>query len=70
MSKPKFGAGDVAAMGHLGLKELRHPSNPSRKSAADAEIGLYGTQTQGEIADARVVPAKARSRNLRPKSCP
>ncbi len=58
MSKPKFGAGHVAAMGRLGLKELRNASNPSRESAADAEIGLYGTQTQGEIADARGGPGK------------
>ncbi len=37
----------------LGLKELRNAVTPSRESAADSEIGLYGTQTQGEIAEAR-----------------
>jgi hypothetical protein len=30
--------------------------NPSRESAADYEIGLYGTATQGEIANARGEP--------------
>ena len=56
MSKPKIGAGHVAAMGRLGLKELRNAANPSRESVADNEIGLYGTQTQGEIAEARGGP--------------
>ncbi len=49
----RFGDGHVAAMARLGLKELRNAVNPSRESAADAEIGLYGTATQGEIAEAR-----------------
>jgi len=49
----KFGEGHVAAMGRLGLKELRNAFTPSRESVADTEIGLYGTQTQGEIASAR-----------------
>ena len=43
-------------MGRLGLKELRNAATPSRESVADTEIGLYGTQTQGEIADARGGP--------------
>ena len=30
--------------------------HPSRESVADAEIGLYGTQIQGEIAEARNGP--------------
>ena len=51
--KRKIGEGHLAAMGRLGLKELRNAFNPSRESVADSEIGLYGTQTQGEIADAR-----------------
>jgi hypothetical protein len=51
--KPKIGAGHAAAMGRLGLKELRNALNPSREGAADSEIGLYGTMTQGEIAMAR-----------------
>src|ERR1700722_19874758 len=53
---PKVGEGHLEAMGRLGLKELRNAANPSRESAADSEIGLYGTQTQGEIAEARGGP--------------
>jgi hypothetical protein len=56
MSKKKIGAGHFSAMGRLGLKELRNAVNPSRESISDAEIGLYGTQTQGEIAEARGGP--------------
>jgi hypothetical protein len=56
MSKKKIGAGHAAAMARLGLKELRNMANPSRESIADYEIGLYGTQTQGEIAEARGGP--------------
>src|SRR5271165_6161039 len=54
----KLGEGHVAAMGRLGLKELRNALNPSRESVADAEIGLYGTATQGEIAGARGGPSQ------------
>jgi hypothetical protein len=43
-------------MARLGLKELRNAANPSRESVADNEIGLYGTLTQGEIAEARDGP--------------
>jgi hypothetical protein len=53
MSERKIGDGHAAAMGRLGLKELRNAASPSRESVADSEIGLYGTQTQGEIAQAR-----------------
>jgi hypothetical protein len=56
MSERKWGAGHVAAMGRLGLKELRNALNPSRESVADSEIGLYGTLTQGEIAQNRKGP--------------
>ena len=56
MNQRKIGAGHVAAMARLGLKELRNAANPSQESMADAEIGLYGTQTQGEIAEARGGP--------------
>jgi len=56
MSERKIGAGHLAAMGRLGLKELRNAANPSRDSVADTEVGLYGTQTQGEIAAARGSP--------------
>jgi hypothetical protein len=54
----KIGEGHVSAMGRLGLKELRNALNPSRESVADNEIGLYGTLTQGEIADARGGPGQ------------
>jgi hypothetical protein len=57
MSERKIGAGHAEAMLRLGLKELRNAFNPSRESVADTEIGLYGTQTQGEIANARGGPA-------------
>jgi hypothetical protein len=54
----KIGEGHLAAMGRLGLKELKNAFNPSRESVADNEIGLYGTQTQGEIAQARRGPGQ------------
>jgi hypothetical protein len=56
MSERKIGEGHVAAMARLGLKELRNAFNPSRESVADTELGLVGTQTQGEIAAARRGP--------------
>jgi hypothetical protein len=49
----KFGEGHAAAMGRLGLAELRNAMNPSRESVADRDLGLYGSATQGEIATAR-----------------
>jgi len=58
MSERKIGDGHAAAMFRLGLKELRNAANPSRESVADTEIGLYGTQTQGEIAEARGGPGQ------------
>src|SRR5437763_9543952 len=54
----KIGAGHAAAMLRLGLKELRNALNPSRESVADSEIGLYGSQTRGEIAQARSGPGE------------
>jgi hypothetical protein len=54
----KIGEGHLEAMARLGLKELRNALNPSRESVADSEIGLYGTATQGEIADARGGPGQ------------
>ena len=51
--RQKIGAGHAAAMWRLGLRELRNAFNPSRDSVADTEMGLYGTQTQGEIAQSR-----------------
>src|SRR5207244_10921269 len=54
----KIGEGHAGAWFRLGLKELRNALNPSRESVADQEIGLYGTQTQGEIAQARRGPGQ------------
>jgi hypothetical protein len=54
----KIGEGHAGAMFRLGLKELRNALNPSRESVADQEIGLYGTETQGEIAKARGGPGQ------------
>ena len=54
----KIGEGHLSAMFRLGLKELRNALNPSRESVADTEIGLYGTETQGEIAKARGGPGQ------------
>ena len=36
-----------------GWRQLRNAANPSRESAADTEVGLYGSATQGEIAQDR-----------------
>jgi hypothetical protein len=68
MSERKIGAGHAAAMARLGLKELRNAVNPSRESVADTEIGLYGTQTQGEIADARGGPGDGSEQASRDKA--
>lgn len=54
----KIGEGHAGAMFRLGLKELRNALNPSRDSVADNEIGVFGTLTQGEIADARGGPGQ------------
>ncbi len=58
MSKRKIGDGHLGAMARLGLKELRNSLTPSQGSVADSEIGLYGTLTQGEIAEARGGPGQ------------
>ena len=52
----KIGEGHAAAMGRLGLAELRNAFNPSKESVADRDMGLYGQATQGEIANARSGP--------------
>ena len=61
----KIGEGHAAAMFRLGLKELRNAINPSRESVADQEIGVFGTLTQGEIADARDGPGKGSEQESR-----
>jgi hypothetical protein len=58
MSDRKIGEGHAQAMLRLGMRELRNAANPSRESVADTEVGLYGTQTQGEIAAARGGPGQ------------
>jgi hypothetical protein len=52
----KIGEGHAAAMGRLGLLELRNAAVLSRESVADKELGLYGTSTSGEISAARGGP--------------
>jgi hypothetical protein len=49
----KVGEGHVAAMGRLGLHELRGMMYPESNIAQRAEYGLYGTRTPGEVAEAR-----------------
>lgn len=61
----KIGEGHAGAMFRLGLKELRNAINPSRESVADQEIGVYGTLTQGEIADARGGPGQGAEQEAR-----
>ncbi len=61
----KIGEGHAAAMLRLGLKELRNAINPSRESVADQEIGIYGSLTQGEIADARDGPGSGSNQESR-----
>lgn len=46
----KIGQGHAAAMGRLGLRELRNAFNPSPQSVADTEMGLYGTAGPMEAA--------------------
>ncbi|VTR93420.1 unnamed protein product [Gemmata massiliana] len=49
----KIGASHAAAMGRLGLAELRNAFNPSVQSVADRDGGLYGSATPQEITAAR-----------------
>lgn len=51
---PKIGAGSLEAMGRQGLKELRAALYPDSNIAREAEMGTYGTLTQGEIAEQKV----------------
>lgn len=53
MKDPKIGAGHLAAMGRLGLHELRSAFYPESNVAQRSEYGLYGTMTPGEVAEAR-----------------
>jgi hypothetical protein len=49
----KIGEGHVAAMGRMGLGELRGALYPESNVAQHSEYGLYGTLTPGEVAEAR-----------------
>ena len=49
----KIGEGHAAAMGRLGLRELRGGEYPASNVAQQSEYGLYGTMTPGEVAEAR-----------------
>jgi hypothetical protein len=51
--KPKIGEGHAAAMGRLGLRELRAAAYPDSNVAQHPEYGLYGTKTPGEVAESR-----------------
>lgn len=52
-SKPFFSE-HVKAMGRLGLAELRNALYPDSNVAQQhAEQGIYGTKTQGEVAEGR-----------------
>ena len=48
----KIGTGHAAAMGRLGIKELRAAAFPSESNIAQAsEPGLYGHPTQAEVTE-------------------
>jgi hypothetical protein len=57
----KVGEGHVAAMARQGLDELRNAFYPeSNVAQQQAEYGVYGTLTPGEVAEARRPDADAR----------
>ena len=49
----KLGSEHLAAMGRQGLRELRAAMYPDSNVAQQAEYGMYGTMTPGEVAEAR-----------------
>lgn len=49
----KIGSEHVKAMGRQGLRELRAAMYPDSNVAQQAEYGMYGTATPGEVQDAR-----------------
>ncbi len=49
----KIGDGHVEAMARQGLRELRNSIYPSSNISNVTELGVFGTQTPGEIAEAR-----------------
>ena len=50
---PKFGEGHASAMLRQGVRELRGAMYTGSNVAQPGEYGLYGTQTPGEVAEAR-----------------
>lgn len=53
MSDRKIGAGHGSAMFRQGLRELRGALYPDSNVAQQTEYGMFGTQTPGEVAEAR-----------------
>lgn len=51
--KPKIGAGHASAMLRQGLRELRATLYPESNVSHQAEYGIYGTRTPGEVAESR-----------------
>lgn len=49
----KIGDGHLSAFARQGLKEVRSAIYPQSNVASPTEYGMYGTQTPGEVADAR-----------------
>lgn len=52
-SERKIGEGHASAFFRQGLRELRAALYPDSNVAQPPELGLYGTLTPGEIAEAR-----------------
>jgi hypothetical protein len=52
-TRRKIGEGHAEAMGRLGMREIRGAVYPGSNVAQPSEYGLYGTMTQGEVAEAR-----------------
>ena len=61
-SEGKIGDGHAAAMGRMGLAELRSALYPeSNVAQPSAEYGVFGKPTPGETADAREAQADEKS---------
>ena len=53
MSGRKIGEGHAGAMFRQGLRELRGTLYPESNVAQQTEYGMFGTETPGEVAEAR-----------------
>ncbi len=53
MNDRKIGAGHASAMFRQGLRELRGAVYPDSNIAQQTEYGVFGTETPGEVAQAR-----------------